>query len=122
MHNIAVDIVFKAAHYLLLHDGQKEQSHVHDWQVRANVSAQQLSDTGWVMDFHHLTNLLNETVQPLSTANSLNDITEFDQANPTAERLAQYIYEHLQKKIPAPLQLTEVTVWETKNCRATYRP
>jgi len=120
MHNIAVDIVFKAAHYLLLPDSQKEQPHTHNWQVRAAVSAQQLTNTGWVMDFHHLTSLLNETVQPLSSANCLNDLAEFQQINPTAERLAQYIYEHLQKKIQAPLLLTKITVWETNSCRATY--
>jgi 6-pyruvoyltetrahydropterin/6-carboxytetrahydropterin synthase len=120
MHNIAVDIVFKAAHYLLLPDSQKEQPHVHNWQMRATVASRQLTDTGWVMDFHHLTSLLQETVEPLSAANCLNDLAEFQQANPTAEHLAQYIYEHLLKKIPASLQLTKVTVWETNSCRATY--
>lgn len=121
MYNIDVDIVFEAAHFLSLPDGKKEQSHLHNWKVRATVASQQLTDTGWVMDFHHLTHLLNETVGPLSAAGCLNNLAEFQQTNPTAERLAQYIYERLQKKVPAPLQLTAVTVWETSSCRATYR-
>ena len=122
MHSISVDITFKAEHHLLLPNGQKEQPHVHDWQVRASVTTEQLPDTGWVMDFHHLIKLLNETVQPLSVAGCLNNLPEFNHTNPTAERLARYIYQILLTKIPNPLQLAEVTVWETKNCRATYRP
>lgn len=41
---------------------------------------------------------------------------------PTAENLAEIWFGELEGRLPADLRLTAVTVYETPNCWATYRP
>jgi 6-pyruvoyltetrahydropterin/6-carboxytetrahydropterin synthase len=53
----------------------------------------------------------------------LNDLAPFDRLNPSAENLAKYFCEGLEPKLGAQgLRVESVTVWETDNTSATFRP
>jgi 6-pyruvoyltetrahydropterin/6-carboxytetrahydropterin synthase len=54
----------------------------------------------------------------------LNDISPFDVKNPSAENIAEYFYEELDRRLatnPVPVQIREVRVWETDIQSAAYR-
>ena len=49
----------------------------------------------------------------------LNDIEYFKDGRPSAERIAKYIYDSISKMI-APLSPSNVDVFETDKCMASY--
>jgi len=122
MYTVAVEIVFPAGHYLQL-SGMKEPLHQHDWRVRAQVGAQMLNQYELLMDFHHLQRLLLKITEPISRAGVLNELDYFktNPINPSAERVAEFIYQQLEQLLPQGVTLMEVTVWETDDCRASFR-
>lgn len=87
--------------------------HGHSFQVELVVSGEAGENSGWVMDFADV----KRAFQPLYDRldhNYLNDIEGLE--NPTSERLAIWIWEHLKPALPA---LSEVVVHETctSGCR-----
>ena len=122
MYTIAAEVVFHACHHLLLPQGHAEPSHQHAWRARATVEADNLDGCQLVMDFHLLERLLQQVVAPLTQHPSINDAPDFARINPSAERVARFMYDRLADLIPPPARLTKLTVWETDTCRATYRP
>jgi 6-pyruvoyltetrahydropterin/6-carboxytetrahydropterin synthase len=124
MFAIAVEITFNAGHYLTLAPDTTEPLHRHEWRVRITVASDQLDQNGLVMDFHQLQDQLRQIVTPLEQVESINDLPQFSapQDNPSTERIARYIFDQLQGRLPDPVRLTEVMVWETPGCRAAYRP
>jgi 6-pyruvoyltetrahydropterin/6-carboxytetrahydropterin synthase len=52
----------------------------------------------------------------------LNELPAFQHRNPTAENLAQYIYERLVQRLPGgSVRLDRVRVWESETTAASYR-
>ena len=127
MYSLTTEIRFHAAHSLRLGPGRAEPVHEHNWRVQATVWSEQLDAQSLVMDFEQLKGLLLESVGPLTAPSSVNELAEFSQPgggngeNPSTERLARYIYEKLQVKLPAGISLIEVRLWETDDCSASFR-
>jgi len=121
MYVIAVEIDFKAGHYLQLPSGKQERPHTHHWLVRVSVEADRLDKYGFVTDFHYLQRLLHKIIDPVRSVDYINDHPDFSGVNPTTECFARYVYDRMTIGLDGPAKLTEVTVWETKGCRASYR-
>lgn len=109
---------FSASHQLRLYDGSLEPLHGHNWHVEVMASAPKLDAIGVVMDFHELQRLLDAIVSPMHNRH-LNDLSAFAKVNPSAENVAMHIGEAL--RLPDQVQLEEVQVWETPDCRAIWR-
>jgi 6-pyruvoyltetrahydropterin/6-carboxytetrahydropterin synthase len=109
---------FFASHQLRLHDGTLEPLHGHNWRVAITVSAERLDQIGVVMDFHELERLLDAIVSPMHNRH-LNDVPAFASRNPSAENVALHVAETL--RLPGLIKLRCVEVWETTDCRATWR-
>ena len=107
-----------AAHQLKMYDGSLEPLHGHNWQIRVTVGRGELDNIGVVMDFHELQRRVNAIVDPMHNAN-LNDLASFRTINPSAENVAVVVARAL--RIDAPMKLLSVEVWETPDCKATYR-
>ncbi|MCF7958870.1 MAG: 6-carboxytetrahydropterin synthase [Phycisphaerae bacterium] len=122
MYDISVVLTFQAGHYLVLPGGKSEQPHKHNWRVRATAGSKELDDFGLVMDFELFRRVLADVVAPLSQLNNVNEMDDFSEKNPSTENLARYIYEHLLEKMPKQVDFTEITLWETPDCWARYRP
>jgi 6-pyruvoyltetrahydropterin/6-carboxytetrahydropterin synthase len=87
--------------------------HGHSFQVELVVSGEPGDDSGWVMDFADVKRAFQPLYEQLDH-NYLNDIAGLE--NPTSERLAAWIWEHLKPMLP---QLSTVVVHETctSGCR-----
>ena len=122
MFEIRVETEFAAAHFLKDYHGKCENLHGHNYTVFAHAKGNKLDEGGMLLDFGELKSTLREVCKTLDHTN-LNDLQEngifvFSQ-NPSAERIAQYIFNKLKEKLPdAPLYA--VDVFETSTSRARY--
>jgi 6-pyruvoyltetrahydropterin/6-carboxytetrahydropterin synthase len=72
------------------------------------------------MDFHRVERLLRECLRDFNGA-LLDELPEFADVNPTAERIAEAVFNRLHARLPdGPCTLLRATVWETETCGATY--
>jgi len=100
---------FDAAHQLFNYAGPCGQKHGHRWQVEVVIETQQLKN-GMVADFKLLEEIINELDHT-----DLNAKLSF---NPTAENIAKYLKEKIDKETGLTSQ---VTVWESPQASITYR-
>ena len=125
MFEISVEKSFAAGHALRGYRGKCENVHGHNYKVRVTLTGAQLDSTGLLCDFVEVKRLMDATIDRLDHQ-FMNDIPPFDKLNPSAENLARYFFQELQRGIqespPAvPVRIGEVKVWETDTTTATYR-
>jgi len=130
MFEVRVETDFAAAHFLRDYHGKCENLHGHNYKVYAHVRGSQLDAGGMLLDFTQLKAALKTVIGKIDHTN-LNDIDFFDQ-NPSAERIALYIYQGLQeelKKAGVDLsgkdggpKISAIDVFETDRNRARYIP
>ena len=110
---------FAAAHQLVLYDGSLEPLHGHNWVVKITVASDALDAIGTVMDFHELERRADEVIVPMHNRH-LNELPPFKGTNPSAENVAQHVGKAI--RLPQPVRLRAVEVWETAENSAIYRP
>jgi 6-pyruvoyltetrahydropterin/6-carboxytetrahydropterin synthase len=116
-YEVRVEAEFAAAHYLTKYHGKCENLHGHNYRVLAHARGDTLGEGGMLLDFSMLKKALRQVCETLDHSN-LNDLEVFD-SNPSAERIATYIFSELKKLLPdAPL--SAVDVYETPGSRARY--
>jgi 6-pyruvoyltetrahydropterin/6-carboxytetrahydropterin synthase len=118
MYEITIRREFCAAHGIRLSDGSIEPLHGHNWTVAVTIGTQELDEIDVVMDFHVLETHLDEL---LATANNRN-LNEVLTVNPTAERVALWVGDHVNKALPSHARLISVQIGEAPGCTATWRP
>ena len=127
MFEVRVDTSFAAAHFLADYHGKCERLHGHNYHVYAHVRGFSLDAGGMLLDFSELKAALKKVCDSLDHRN-LNDFSFFEQ-NPSAERIAVYIYNGIIELIPGlkksngeKAYLYAIDVFETDNNRARYLP
>jgi 6-pyruvoyltetrahydropterin/6-carboxytetrahydropterin synthase len=113
--------IFKLFHIEAAHrlpnvpEGHKcARLHGHSFRVEIHVAGEPGADTGWVMDFADLKAAFQPLYEQLDH-HYLNDIEGLE--NPTSERLAQWIFQHLKPGLGA---LSKVVVHETCTSGAVF--
>lgn len=111
---------FAAAHTLRDYPGACSRMHGHNWKVEAEVEATALNDMGMAIDFKEIKCEIRAIVAQLDHY-YLNDIEPFTEINPTAENIAQYLYQALSAKINHPhVTVSAITLWETERACVRY--
>lgn len=110
------DFSFEAAHWLPnVPDGHKcGRLHGHSYRVRVNLVGTPNERDGWFIDFGDLKKEVKPTIDLLDHY-CLNDLEGLE--NPTAENLARWIFNRLEKSIES---LQSVEVMETCTCGVVY--
>ncbi|MCR5621984.1 MAG: 6-carboxytetrahydropterin synthase QueD [Treponema sp.] len=99
MFEVRVEAAFSAAHFLQDYHGKCERLHGHNYKVFAHARGSTLDEGGMLLDFSELKKALRTVCEELDHRN-LNDFDFFRQ-NPSAERIAMYIYEGIVRQIPS---------------------
>ena len=136
MFEVRVTADFAAAHFLQDYNGKCENLHGHNYKVYAHVKGNQLNEGGMLLDFTFLKKSLRKVCASMDHTN-LNENPFFKQ-NPSAERIALYIYQliivdlesqgiDLKKTAPTAdgqqkAFLYAIDVFETDTSRARYIP
>jgi 6-pyruvoyltetrahydropterin/6-carboxytetrahydropterin synthase len=124
MFEISVEEGFSAGHALRGYKGKCENPHGHNYKVRVTLEGNRLDETGLLYDFAHLRRVIREVMNGLDHQ-FLNEIEPFNQINPSAENIAKYFYEAAERQLQGQangVRIGSVTVWETDETTATYRP
>ncbi len=79
----------------------------------------ELDSHGMLFDFADLKQRLRKTSEYLDHK-LINDLKPFDEINPSAENIAKFIFDEIQRGIE-PAKLAYVRVWETDTSCAVYR-
>ena len=120
MFRLRVKDTFSAAHSLRYYQGKCEAMHGHNFEVEVEVQGDVLEDkTEILFDFKKLKRLLKSVLEQLDHT-CLNDLTYFQQVNPSSENIAKYIFDQLKTKLPDKVGLNYVMVAEGKNSMAFY--
>ncbi len=121
MYKLRIHCSFDAEHYVRLPDGQWETAHSHNWLVIVQLTAERLDSCHMVVDFHVVKRLLDQVLGGLG-GRTLNDLSDFQAAAPTAELVARYIYDRLSAKLmDLPVKLSAVEVQEAPGFWAIYQ-
>jgi 6-pyruvoyltetrahydropterin/6-carboxytetrahydropterin synthase len=113
---------FEAAHRLADYPGKCNRLHGHNWKVEVTVAGRQLDQLGMLIDFRELKQQVTKVIDTLDHY-YLNEIEPFSKINPTAENIARYILEELNKNLTSSrdVTVTQVKVWESSHSAAVYR-
>lgn len=108
---------FASAHSLRGYPGDCANLHGHNWKIEVEVIGEQLNDIGMVIDFKQIKKHAKEVVAELDHT-FLNDHPHFKTVNPTAENIAQYLFQQIQQRIESSsVKMHRITVWENdRNC------
>ncbi|MCK5848105.1 MAG: 6-carboxytetrahydropterin synthase QueD [Caldisericia bacterium] len=107
---ICKDFKFDAAHNLTAYKGQCEKLHGHTYLLSVSVSGTKNKETGLVVDFLELKNIVNTTILQKLDHSYLNDFF----SNPTAETVAEWVFSSLKPLLESnTYHLYEVKLSET---------
>ena len=123
MFEVSVEQVFAAGHALRNYKGKCENIHGHNWRVRVVIEGERLDDTGLLVDFIDVKDLMGSVIARLDHQ-FLNEVAPFDVKNPSAENIAEYFYREMSTGLaptPVPVKIREVKIWETDIQSATFR-
>ena len=122
MYQARVESEFSAAHFLSHYHGKCERLHGHNYRVRLWAKGEKLDAGGMLADFTLLKKALNDAIAPLDHS-SLNDVEAFLN-DPSAERIAKFIFDSVKEKLPElglPVELLyAVDVFENPRSMARY--
>ncbi len=111
-YEVSVAGHFSAHHALRQSDGHLEEQHPHDWSLRVWISSSQLNHGDVIMDFVELQKIVDRTLARFD-GTVLNECEELADINPSAERVSEYLYHAIRKKLPAGIQLDRVVLRRT---------
>lgn len=119
MFEIIVKKKFSAAHRITGYPGDCSKLHGHNWLIELRLGVEKLNDLGMAFDFRKAKDILEECMEKLDHT-CLNDNPFLDGGNPTAERLAEIIFNELKQKVPDDVSVLSVEVWESDNAGVRY--
>lgn len=120
MFELSVRVEFAAAHRLEGYPGDCARPHGHNWIAEVFARSKGLDSIGIAIDFRDLKKAVNEIVSAWDHRD-LNLVSDFEGSNPSAERLAQVLYEKLDQQFQgAATWIDRVTIWENARSAATY--
>jgi len=126
MHRIFKDFTFAAAHAIRGHTRGCENLHGHNYRVRVHVEATELDALGMVLDFADLKTIVQEILGPFDHR-VINEVPPFDVRNTTAERLSEWVFEEVARRLAGSpdasrVSVARVEVWENDTACAVFEP
>ncbi len=119
MHLIEKHFTFDAGHQLMHHDGVCARPHGHTYHLVVKIRFEHLQTSGpkknMGIDFKDISSVMKPLLTDYLDHHWLNDTLQTD--SPTAEWIAQWIYEKIQPQLPG---LESVTLFETPTSGVTY--
>lgn len=114
MYYVSKRMEIAGAHNLKLpYESKCSRIHGHNWIITVHCKGKQLTDYGMLVDFKHI----KEFVQDKLDHKYINDVVNF---NPTAENIARWICDEVDKICPIDTFCYKVEVQESEGNIAIY--
>lgn len=136
MYKISKEFSVAMGHRLSQHHGLCSNFHGHNYKIIVGIQSGMLNENGMVMDFSDLKHIVNERIiqydhalminkKDLPVAKKMQEVLSdlkilIVPYEPTAENMAKEIYLFVESKLPDPVIMDYVTVYETDTSKATY--
>ncbi len=122
MYSVSVRRDFIAQHYLIGGDwGPENELHSHHYVVEVVLEGKDLDQHGYLIDIDDVFSHLDSQVEYFRDK-TLNELPEFEAANPSLEHLARIFCKTLTKRLKAQnLSSVSVKIWENEMAWAGYR-
>ncbi len=131
MYRVTRKIDFCYGHRLLNYEGKCRHLHGHNGRAEITLESEQLNELGMVLDFSDIKQVVSKWIDEnldhrmimhkddpaLSVLREMGEPLYIVDSNPTAENIAKLIYDFTAE---SGFPVTEVCLWETPNCYATY--
>lgn len=121
---VRVEARFESAHYLREYRGISEPLHGHSYKVEADLAARGggIDGDAIAVDFVSAKRKLEALAKTLDYG-CINDIPPFTTINPSAENIAEWFADELQRAVSSEdAVVVAVTIWEGPVNSVTYRP
>lgn len=132
MYLVSREIDFCYGHRLLDYDGKCRFLHGHNGRAVITIASETLDRRGMVMDFSDIKNVVSTWIDntldhrmilcrddpAVPSLEQLHEPLHLIDVNPTAENIARLIFEY---GVSQGFPITQVELWETPRCYATYR-
>lgn len=129
---VSRQIDFCYGHRLLNYEGKCRHLHGHNGRAVITIESPDLDERGMVLDFSDIKRAISQWIDEnldhrmilrrddpaVAAFERLGEPLFLMDANPTAENIAQLIFEQVRHR---GFPVVEVVLWETPNCFATYR-
>lgn len=109
---VTKEFVFDSAHQLEDYQGPCARVHGHTYKLQVTLEGMVNPATGMLVDFSTLKKIVNERIVDKLDHRMLNEVLDF---NPTAELMAQWMFNLLREDLP----VVRVRLWETPTSYAT---
>ena len=123
MFEVTVQAGFSSGHFLRDYHGKCENPHGHNYRVLVTLVGETLDNSGLLLDFKLLKEVLKPTVNYLDH-HMINELEPFTTVNPSAENLARYFYEqtaaHVTTMTQGRVRVKDCTLYETDTSFARY--
>jgi 6-pyruvoyltetrahydropterin/6-carboxytetrahydropterin synthase len=103
---------FDSAHKLINYKGKCQFLHGHTYLLNVTLKGNVDKKSGMVFDFSAIKMIVEKKVLDILDHSYINDIIK----QPTAENMAVWIWEHLEKDLP----IYKIELWETPDSYVTY--
>ncbi len=131
MFRVTREIDFCYGHRLLNYDGKCRWLHGHNGRAVIGIQSETLDERGMVLDFSDIKDVVKQWIDEnldhrmilhrddpaIPFLQDLGEPLHIIDTNPTAENIARAIYEFA---VDHGFPVTEVHLWETPHCYATY--
>jgi len=121
MFHLEITEKFSAAHALRDYPGVCARIHGHNWTIKIGLKASATDSLGMTADYAVLQKIVKEMLQEFDHS-LFNDHPYFKSVNPTSEKISEYFYQQLERKLPDSVRLEFVQIQETEGFSVTYRP
>jgi 6-pyruvoyltetrahydropterin/6-carboxytetrahydropterin synthase len=121
MYTVSVTRSFVAQHYLTVpNPGPEGELHSHAFELEVSLSGSELGDYGYLVDIDDVKAGIDACLAYFRDA-TLNDLPEFEDANPSVERFARIFCDaFLDECDPGTAERIRVTLWEDDEAWAAY--
>ena len=122
MYEVTVEAGFSSGHYLRNYHDKCENPHGHNYRALVTLIGQDLDETGLLLDFKKLKQLLRPVVEYLDHQ-MINELEPFIALNPSAENLARYCFDQTNARLLTltlgRVRVMKTTIFETDTSAAT---
>lgn len=120
MYTIAYRTHFSASHHVRDYPGKCKNLHGHNWKIKVEVRTKRKDEIGISVDFKQLKKIVKPVIDRFDHK-YLNDLDHFKKKNPTAENIAEFLYQEIDNRLPENVKMHKITVWETDKYSVTYQ-
>ncbi|WP_142857326.1 6-pyruvoyl trahydropterin synthase family protein [Salinigranum halophilum] len=121
MYTVTVVRPLIAQHFLTVpNPGPEGDLHSHHFRLEVELAGEELNEYDYLVDIDEVEAAL-DAVEARYSDETLNDLPEFEGYNPSVERFARVVHEHISDEVTTDgVERLTVTVWEDDVANAAY--